>query len=79
MAQRPLYLIVRQRISRPWHEYPVGTLAHSINGGAWEKTLHGWKWQTGSTFPTPGADACSVTVPNAEVRGDARHEREQER
>lgn len=52
----------KKPIDSPWDEYPIGTKAHAINGGYWEKTSRGWKWCTGSTFPTPGADAYCVTV-----------------
>ncbi|WP_296277829.1 hypothetical protein [Pseudomonas sp. UBA7530] len=55
---------VRQNIDRPWSEYPIGTKAHAVMGGHWLKTVHGWKWCTGSTFPTPGGDATSVTLPS---------------
>ena len=54
----------QQRIDRLWSEYPIGTKAHAVMGGCWTKTEHGWKWGTqGSTFPTPGGDAMSVTLP----------------
>ncbi|WAX23063.1 hypothetical protein pA_gene0022 [Vibrio phage 13VT501A] len=35
---------------------PIGTKAPSVMGGHWVKTEHGWKWHSGSTFPTPGGD-----------------------
>ena len=47
-----------------WSEYPIGTRANSLSGGYWEKTEFGWKWCTGSTFPRPGGDVCSITLPN---------------
>lgn len=40
-----------------WSEYPIGTKAAALMGGHWIKTSRGWKWCTGSTFPTPGGDA----------------------
>jgi hypothetical protein len=47
----------RQRIDRPWSEYPVGTQCFAITGGRWTKTVTGWKWgSNGGTFPTPGGD-----------------------
>jgi hypothetical protein len=47
----------RQRIDRPWSEYPVGTQCFAITGGRWTKTTLGWKWgYNGGTFPTPGGD-----------------------
>lgn len=52
-----------QRIDREWDEYPIGTKAHAVMGGHWLKTEHGWKWCTGSTFPRPGGDAISVSLP----------------
>ena len=48
-----------------WEEYPIGTKVYAIGGGYWEKTSRGWKWCTGSTFPTPGADWYSILVPFA--------------
>lgn len=53
----------RQRVDRDWSEYPIGTKAHAIMGGHWTKTALGWKWCTGATFPTPGGEACFVTLP----------------
>lgn len=47
----------RVAVDRPWDEYPIGTKAHAYNGGHWVRVVGGWKWCTGSTFPTPGADA----------------------
>lgn len=55
-----------QKIDRPWIDYPIGTKAHAIMGGYWEKTAQGWKWFCGSTFPSPGADAFAVTLPSNE-------------
>ena len=48
---------------REWHEYPIGTKAYSYNGGYWEKVSDGWKWQRGSTFPTPGAGWRQIELP----------------
>lgn len=45
------------KVDREWRDYPVGTKAKAIGGGYWIKTRRGWKWPTGSTFPTPGGDA----------------------
>lgn len=42
--------------SKPWDAYPIGTKVYAVSGGYWEKTGKGWKWCTGNTFPTPGAD-----------------------
>ena len=55
----------RQKIDRQWDEYPMGTIAHSSTGATWKKTVSGWRAQTGGgcAFPTPGADACAVTLP----------------
>jgi len=51
---------------RPWRDYPEGTKAHAVMGGAWFKTAIGWKWNgpdgSGGTFPTPGGDACGRCV-----------------
>lgn len=57
-----------QPIDRPWSEYPIGTKAKSIEGGHWIKTDRGWKWFCGDTFPTPGADAIKVCLPEQEAR-----------
>ena len=53
------------RASGDWSDYPMGTRAYSVSGGHWERVPGGWKWCTGSTFPTPGADAFRVAVPVA--------------
>ena len=50
------------RVDRYWNEYPLGTKAHAIMGGYWIRVQHGWKWCTGSTFPTPGGDACGACI-----------------
>lgn len=47
---------------RPWREYLMGTKAHAFNGGYWERVPTGWKWFTGSTFPTPGGDAIGKCI-----------------
>jgi hypothetical protein len=57
-------------VDRPWSDYPLGTLAHALGGGAWLRVEHGWQWNghsphPGSTFPTPSADAVLVTLPDA--------------
>lgn len=44
------------KADRPLSEYPVGTKAKAIGGGYWIKNKFGWKWFTGSTFPSPGGD-----------------------
>lgn len=54
---------IKLPIDRPWNKYPLGTKANAVMGGFWIKTLRGWKWCTGSAFPTPGVDAISVTLP----------------
>ena len=53
----------RQKIDRPWKDYPIGTKAWSCMGGHWTKTERGWKANGGDTFPTPGGDAVHVTLP----------------
>ena len=35
---------------------PVGTKAKSVSGGYWERVDCGWKWCTGATFVSVGAD-----------------------
>ncbi len=55
----------KQRVDRPWRDYPIGTKAYAIDGGHWTKTEHGWKWPGGGTFPTPGADAFVVSLPQS--------------
>lgn len=47
-----------------WSDYPIGTKAYSTTGGFWTKTERGWKWCTGSTFPTPGGDAFRIELPS---------------
>lgn len=54
----------RLPIDKPWSEYPLGTKAHAFMGGHWERVANGWKWCTGSTFPTPGGDVTSVELPS---------------
>jgi hypothetical protein len=49
--------------SKPWSEYPIGTKVFAIMGGYWEKTAGGWKWCTGSTFPTPGGSWSYIIEP----------------
>lgn len=50
---------------KDWNKYPLGTKVHAIGGGCWIKTERGYKWCTGSTFPTPGADWSRVELPEA--------------
>ncbi len=45
---------------RDWSEYPIGTQAKASMGGYWTKTKRGWRWCTGSTFPTPRGDALGL-------------------
>ena len=52
----------RARVDRDWSEYPIGTKAHAVMGGYWIRVQHGWKWFNGSTFPTPGGDACGACI-----------------
>ena len=47
-------VVERKTRDRPWSDYPIGTKAHSVDGGYWIRVVHGWKWCTGDTFPTPG-------------------------
>ena len=50
-----------------WKDYPIGTKAHAISGGHWIKVESGgWKWCTGDTFPTPGADWSRIEEPESE-------------
>lgn len=62
------YYLERQR-PREWHKWPVGSRAYAIMGGYWERTKSGWKWCSGDTFPTPGADVSRVLFPD-EVAAD---------
>lgn len=65
----------KQPIDREWGEYPLGTKALALFGGHWLKTELGWRWCTGVTFPTPGAEACGVRMPldkHPESRGRER-------
>lgn len=45
---------------------PIGTRAHSSIGGHWERVASGWRAQSGSVFPTPGADVSHVSFPPIE-------------
>jgi len=46
-------------------DYPLGTIAHSVNGGHWTRVEGGWKWHCGDTFPMLSADAFTVEIPAA--------------
>lgn len=46
-----------------WAKLPLGTKANAVNGGYWIRVSNGWKWCTGSTFPVPGGDVISITLP----------------
>lgn len=53
---------------KSWSEYPIGTKAKAISGGFWIKVNNGWRWCSGSIFPTPGADASGeVILPTEEL------------
>jgi hypothetical protein len=54
--------LIMARRDREWMDYPIGTKAHAINGGYWERVERGWKWCTGATFPTPGGDAVGACI-----------------
>lgn len=59
--------------SQHWDEYPIGTKAQAIGGGHWIKNESGWKWCTGSTFPTPGGDNNGmVQLPDAITMCDSK-------
>lgn len=47
-----------------WSEYPIGTRVYAFNGGSWERVAAGYKWCTGDTFPTPGADWLYIVRPS---------------
>ncbi|MCV6612404.1 MAG: hypothetical protein OIF55_16705 [Amphritea sp.] len=49
--------------TKPWGSYPVGTKVYAIGGGHWVKTERGYKWCSGSTFPTPGGDWSHIEEP----------------
>ena len=48
-----------------WGKYPVGTKVFSVGGGHWVKTRRGYKWNGGSTFPTPGGSWCRIELPTS--------------
>ena len=56
----------RRERRHEWREYPLGTKAHSITGGAWTRVERGWKWGSldgiGGVFPTPGGDAIGKCI-----------------
>ena len=56
---------LKRAIAPAWKDCPVGTVAYSHTGTRWTKNDNGW-WQAngGDSFPTPGADACLVRLPN---------------
>ena len=37
-------------------EYPIGTKYRALGGGYWIRTKIGFRWYTGSTFPSVGGD-----------------------
>lgn len=51
------------RMNYTWSTYPLGTRAYAVGGGYWERVERGWKWCTGATFPTPGADYIRIVLP----------------
>ena len=56
-----------QQQDRIWSDYPLGTLAHAYNGGAWLRVHGGWQWNghtpnPGDTFYTPGGEAIGACV-----------------
>ena len=71
---------VRLAVDRAWSEYPIGTKAHAFNGGYWIRVANGWKWCSGSVFPTPGADACGqcIELPQGEENDCSPHSVSQE-
>lgn len=48
---------------------PIGTRAPAIDGGHWTRTAAGWKWCSGSTFPTPGGDWNGKLIAPKESKG----------
>ena len=54
--------VKRLPVDRPWRDYPIGTKAHAFDGGHWIRVERGWKWSSGDTFPTPGADAFGACI-----------------
>jgi len=50
-------------MKREWREHPIGTKAHASTGGYWIKVERGWRWCTGSVFPTPGGDVTRIELP----------------
>ena len=54
---------------RDWSAYPPGTKAFAHGGGYWFRTNFGWKWCTGTSFPTPGGDVDTkkIIVPPGET------------
>lgn len=58
------------KADKPLKEYPTGTKAKALGGGYWIKTGRGWKWSTGSTFPSVGGDwSGEVCLPVFEYKG----------
>jgi len=57
--------MIKRAIAPPWKDCPTGTVAYSHTGTNWTKEPDGrWRANGGDAFPTPGADACLVRLPN---------------
>lgn len=44
------------RADKDIKDYPIGTKFKALMGGHWTRTFYGFKWCTGSTFPSVGGD-----------------------
>jgi len=57
--------LIKRATAPAWKDCPPGTVAYSHTGSNWTKQADGWwKANGGDAFPTPGADACLVRLPN---------------
>ena len=57
--------MAKEKRTKDWHKYPLGTKAYAVMGGYWIKKKCGWSWNNGQggCFPTPGADAREIELP----------------
>jgi hypothetical protein len=58
--------LLKRATAPAWKDCPTGTIAYSHTGTNWTKQDDGrWRANGGDAFPTPGADACLVRLPNS--------------
>ena len=58
-------VVLRKAEAPAWKDCPTGTVAYSHTGSSWTKQQDGrWRANGGDAFPTPGADALLVRLPD---------------